>query len=100
MLFSKYKNSTCTIKIIYIARITDPNEYDVLLMECISARLASDCTFALTASRALASDMFALYQAKLSEARFTNATEGTPGGRDAVTEPGSLVADTFINARF
>lgn len=89
-----------SIKIIYIARITDPNEYDALLMECISARLAADCAFALTASRTLAADMFALYEAKLSEARFINATEGTPGGRDAVTEPGSLIADTFINARF
>jgi len=89
-----------TIKIIYIARITDPNEYDALLMECISARLAADCAFALTASRTLAADMFALYEAKLSEARFINAGEGTPGALDAVTEPGSLIADTFINARF
>jgi len=89
-----------TIKIIYIARITDPNEYDALLMECISARLAADCAFALTASRTLAADMFALYEAKLSEARFVNATEGTPGARDAVTEAGSLVADTFVASRF
>ena len=89
-----------TIKIIYIARITDPNEYDALLMECISARLAADCAFALTASRTLAADMFALYEAKLSEARFINAGEGTPGALDNVTEPGSLIADTFINARF
>jgi hypothetical protein len=89
-----------SIKIIYIARITDPNEYDALLMECISARLAADCAFALTASRTLAADMFALYEAKLSEARFINAGEGTPGALDNVTEPGSLIADTFINARF
>ena len=89
-----------TIKIIYIARITDPNEYDALLMECISARLAAACAFALTASRTLAADMFALYEAKLSEARFINAGEGTPGALDNVTEPGSLIADTFINARF
>lgn len=89
-----------TFKLIYIARITDVNQYDALLIETIASRLAADCAYALTQSRTLAADMFTLYQAKLSEARFVNATEGTPGARDAVTDAGSLVADTFINARF
>ena len=89
-----------TFKLIYLARITDVNQYDALLMETIASRLAADCAYGLTQSRTLAADMFTLYQAKLSEARFVNATEGTPGARDAVTDAGSLVADTFINARF
>jgi len=43
--------------------------------------------------------MFQLYEAKLSEARFVDATEGTPGALQSVTVSGSLQADTLVNAR-
>ena len=86
--------------ITYIARVTDPNEYDGLLIETISARLAADIAFPLVASRTLSADLWALYEAKLSEARFVNATEGQPGSHDAVSDTGGIEANTFISARY
>ena len=43
--------------------------------------------------------MFGLYESKLSEARFVDATEGTPGATDNVTVSGSLQSDVLVNAR-
>jgi len=88
-----------TVKVIYLARVTDPNEYDQLLVEAIAARLAADTSYALVQSSTLTGTMFQLYEAKLSEARFVDATEGTPGALQSVTVSGSLQADTLVNAR-
>jgi hypothetical protein len=88
-----------TINLRYIARVTDPNEYDQLLIEAIAARLAADTSFALVQSTSLTNSMFALYESKLSEARFVDATEGTPGAVDNVTVSGSLQSDVLVNAR-
>ena len=88
-----------TINLRYIARVTDPNEYDQLLIEAIAARLAADTSFALVQSTSLTNAMFALYESKLSEARFVDATEGTPGAVDNVTVSGSLQSDVLVNAR-
>ena len=38
------------IKIIYVSQVTDPNEMDVLLRETISAGLAADIAYAITAN--------------------------------------------------
>jgi hypothetical protein len=88
-----------TVSVIYISRVTDPNEYDQLLIEALAARLAADTSYALVQSSSLTSTMFQLYEAKLSEARFIDATEGTPGAVQSVTASGSLQADTLVNAR-
>ena len=39
-----------TVKIQYVARIDDPNQYDELLRETISAALAADIAYAVTSS--------------------------------------------------
>ena len=88
-----------TLNLIYLARVTDPNEWDQLLIETIAARLAADTAFALVQSTSLVGTLFQLYEAKLSEARFIDATEGTPGSVQNVTVSGSLQSDTFVNAR-
>ena len=88
-----------TLNLQYVARITDPNEYDQLLVEVIAARLAADTSFALVQSSTLTATMFDLYERKLSEARFIDATEGTPGARANVTVSGSLQSDTLVNSR-
>ena len=87
-----------TMKIKFIARVTDPNEYDTLLVESIAARLAADICYGITNSNALVANMVALYESKLKEARFVDATEGMPGGEGA--DLGVLQADTFINSRY
>ena len=79
-----------TVKIRYIARVTDPNEYDATLVETLSAALAAELAYPIANSNGLAQSMYGIYQAKLSEARFVDATEGTPD---------ELIATDFINAR-
>lgn len=87
-----------TMKIKYVARITDPNEYDSLLLESISARLAADICYSVTNSNSLVASMYNLYEAKIKEARFADATEGMPG--ESRADVGVYPADTFVNSRF
>lgn len=82
-----------TIKIQYVAKITDTTKYDTLLIETISARLAAEFCYPITQSSTLMDRMFALYDAKLKEARFTDATEGSADNDNR------LQAGDFINAR-
>lgn len=88
-----------TINLIYVARVTDTNEWDQLLIEAIAARLAADVSFTLSQSTSLTQNMYALYESKLKEARFVDATEGTPGAVLGVAASGALQADYFTDAR-
>ena len=89
-----------TLNLMYVARITDPAQYDTLLIETLAASLAADIAYPLVGSATLAQQMRILYEDKLREARFVDATEGTPGSITAVTDSGGLEADTFIRSRF
>ena len=64
-----------TVEMIYIGRVVDPNEYDTLLIETLAAALAADLAYPLVGSSALGANMYSLYQTKLTEARFVDATE-------------------------
>ena len=88
-----------SINLIYIARVTDPNTYDTLLQEAIAARLAADVSYTLSQSTSLTQNMYSLYEQKLKEARFVDATEGTPGAVLGVAASGALQADYFTDAR-
>lgn len=80
-----------TARIKYIARVTDPNEYDAGLTEALAAFLASELAYAITGSTSVVQIATALYSEKLREARFVDATEGAPQ---------KLEASDFIDARF
>lgn len=87
------------IKLQYIKLVTDPNEYDTLLAETISAALAADIAFAVTANATLVTTMKEIYQEKLAEAKHVDATEGQN------TDPNMgqvdvILSDEFINSRF
>jgi len=87
------------MKILYIARVEDPNEYDELLRETLSAALAADIAYAVTSSNPVSQNMYTLYQEKLREARFVDSTEG----QNTTQEDGSanvIDAGSFINSRF
>ena len=88
-----------TVKIQYVARITDPNQYDELLRETISAALAADIAYAVTSSNPVASNMYNLFQDKLKEARFVDATEGQNTNPDN-GQSDVVGASSFINARY
>ena len=89
-----------TVEMIYIGRVVDPNEYDTLLIETLAAALAADLAYPLVGSSALGANMYSLYQTKLTEARFVDATEDNQINTSVVTESRQVAADTFINARF
>ena len=65
-----------TVFIKYISRVEDPNEYDTLLVDTIAARLAMEICYAITGSNSMISTTKALYDEKIKEARFVDATEG------------------------
>lgn len=80
-----------TAKIKYVARITDPQEYDASLIEALAARLAMELCYAVTGSASMIQVTAGMYEAKLKEARFIDATEGAPQ---------RVEASDFIEARF
>ena len=86
------------VKLIYVARITDPNEMDVLLRETISAALASDLAYAITANATLQQRMADKYQDKLSEARHADASEGY-NTDPTLGETDNILSEDFINSR-
>ena len=96
----KIISSTTPFKMIYVARITDPNEYDQLLIESIAARLAADVSYALVNSASLSQMLMATYDSKLSEARFVDATEGTPAHTVNIDRAAYTESDVFISSRF
>ena len=68
-----------TIYAIYIALITDPNEYDVYLQESISHQLAADICYAVTNNATLAKNYMERADERLREARYIDATENAIG---------------------
>lgn len=79
-----------TVKIRYIKQETNPNLFDALFIETLAARIAAELAQPLADSLTLQNQMFQLVDAKLSEARSIDATEGTPD---------DIEADAWLNAR-
>ena len=68
-----------TVYLVYIALITDPNEYDTYLQESISHQLAADLAYAITNNATLANNYMTRADERLREARFIDATENSLG---------------------
>lgn len=88
-----------TVDVMYVADIAEAS-WDPLLTETVTAALAADICYSIVGSTSLADYFRALYEAKLKEARFVDATEGTPASIDSVSAAGSLESDVFIRSRF
>ena len=96
--YTKLTNNS-SMKILYVARIEDPNEYDELLRETISAALAADIAYAVTSSNPVSLNMYNLYQTKLKDARFVDATEGqNTSQEDGMADV--VDANDFLSSRF
>ena len=80
-----------TVKIKYVARVTDPQEYDASLIDVLAAALAFEISYAITGSNTVKQMMAAEYSDKLKQATFVDGTEGAPQ---------RLEASEFIEARF
>lgn len=74
--------NTTTANIRYIQRITDPAQYDALLYEALSAKLAAKMAYPITKSQATAQAMLATYNGMLREARTIDGQEGSPDKQD------------------
>lgn len=79
-----------TAKIMYISRVTDPNEFDPMFVEALSARLAAELSVTLTDSNSLYQNMMEVYRLKITDAR---SIDGQESG-----EP-NIVADTWLDSR-
>ena len=66
-----------TIYLVYVALITDPNEYDTYLREAVSHQLAADICYAITNNSTLANNYMTRADERLREARFIDATENS-----------------------
>ncbi len=95
----KILSNTSSMKILYIGRVTDPNEYDESLRETLSAALGADIAFAVTSNNQTATNMYNLFQDKLRDARFVDSTEGQNIDQDLGMSD-QIDAGTFINSRF
>ena len=89
-----------SIEMIYIGRVEDGNQYDLLLIEALAAAMAADLAYPLVGSSSLGANMYQLYQNKLTEARFVDATEDNDINTSVISDSRTVAADTFINARF
>jgi hypothetical protein len=86
----KLLTNEATVYILYVALITDPNEYDTYLQEAIASQLASDICYAITNNATLAKYYQEQSDERLREARFIDATE------NSVT---TLESNEFTDAR-
>ena len=95
----KILSNSSGMKILYVARVTDPNEYDELLRETLSASLGADIAFGVTSNNQTAKNMYELFKDKLRDARFVDSTEGQNVEQD-LGMADVIDAGTFINSRF
>ena len=87
------------VYLIYLAQITDVNELDVLLRETISANLAQDIAYAITANLQVSKLMAEKYQAKLSEARHADSSEGYNTNPE-LAQTDQIITEDFLNSRY
>ena len=64
---------TATIK--YVARITDPAQFDPALVFALASRIAAEVAYALTQNRALSNDMWSMSATALIDASVADGAE-------------------------
>jgi hypothetical protein len=66
-----------SVNLRFIYRVTDPGNFDALLEDAISSRLASLLSFPITGNPEMSKTLYALYMEKLREARSIDSMEGS-----------------------
>lgn len=67
-----------TMKVEYVARITDPNQWDAQFRDCFAQRLAAELAMPLANSNTLAERLMKVYEDKIRLAWHRDAQEGVP----------------------
>lgn len=74
---------TNVLKMKFIQQVTDVTQFDALLCEAISSRLAHSLAYAITQSASMREACWENYKAKLREARSIDAQESMPQSTEA-----------------
>jgi len=72
-----------SVNLIFLQRVTDPNEFDVLFISAYTARIAAELALPVSGSNTVATAMWTAYDKKITEARTIDSQEGTPANLDA-----------------
>ena len=72
-----------SVNLIFLQRVTDPNEFDVLFISAYTARIAAELALPVSGSNSVATAMWTAYDKKITEARTIDSQEGTPANLDA-----------------
>ena len=72
-----------SVNLIFLQRVTDPNEFDVLFISAYTARIAAELALPISGSNTVATAMWTAYDKKITEARTIDSQEGTPANLDA-----------------
>jgi hypothetical protein len=79
-----------TLYLVYVALVTDPNEFDAALQEALASQIAADLAYAITNNATLAKNYQEQADERLREARFVDATENSLG---------VIESNEFVDAR-
>jgi hypothetical protein len=79
----KLMTDVSSVNLIYLKKLTDPNDMDSLFIGAYTAKLAAELALPVTGSRSVAEQMWQLYERKIREARTIDSQEGTPVTLDA-----------------
>lgn len=79
-----------TVSIEYIGRVVDVAQFDDQFVDVLAQRLAAEMCVRLTDNQSAAKTLWEIYTAKLTEARTSDAQEGTP--REVVDTSPWLIA--------
>lgn len=71
----KLLTDEASAKIIYLARVEDPNQFSPMFTEALSARLAAEMAIPLVDSNSLFQNMMEMYMRKLTDARSVDSQE-------------------------
>ena len=78
----KIMTDVSSVNVIFLKKITDPNDMDALFIGAYTAKLAAELAEPVTGSRSLAEQMWTLYDRKVREARTIDSQEGTVSNLD------------------
>jgi hypothetical protein len=67
-----------TVNIEYIARVTDPQQWDVAFLDALVERLASELAMPITNTPTIRGQLLQAYALKMDAAKSTDGMEGTP----------------------
>ena len=78
----KIMTDVSSVNLIFLKKISDPNDMDALFIGAYTAKLAAELAEPVTGSRSLAEQMWTLYDRKVREARTIDSQEGTVSNLD------------------